>query len=84
VSAHLLYDSVSFSRISEAFLVEFSMADILDACSLQLFSWMALYSDCTTPREQSQSPALKINITANIGHRNAMLCTINGSSSRFS
>lgn len=40
--SHLLYDSVSFSKISEAFLVEFSMADILEACSLQLFSWIAL------------------------------------------
>ena len=39
---HLLYDSVSFSSISDAFFVELSMADMRDACSLQLFSVMAL------------------------------------------
>jgi hypothetical protein len=43
---YLLYVSVSFSRISVAFLVEFSMADMRAACSLQLFSITALYKTC--------------------------------------
>ena len=44
--AHLLYDRVSFSNISEAFLVELSIADMREACSLQLFSVIALYMTC--------------------------------------
>ena len=39
---HLLYESVSLFSISPALLVEFSMADMRDACSLQLFSSIAL------------------------------------------
>lgn len=43
---HLLYDSVSELSISPALLVEFSMADMREACSLQLFSSIALCSAC--------------------------------------
>ncbi len=41
-ASHLLYISVSLPRISPALLDEFSMADMRDACSLQLFSNIAL------------------------------------------
>ena len=39
---------MSFSSISLAFLVELSMALMRDACSLQLFSSIALFIVCAS------------------------------------
>ena len=72
--AHLLYDSVSFSSISDAFLVEFSMACMRDAFSLQLFSDMALKSICTSAQDGHQCTAGVARQAAKIQVRILAIC----------